>query len=158
MQVPGEGVPGDTGVDRSRFENAVGVPVSIEYRYQLANPDDYGAPTQAEWDGLAEAMRNFWIETMTSQFQSDASADFVIVDAKWEVDSTTYDASADARYRGRLLTDVLFTEGSTPPGAIALRQQMSNSIPGSNLIDTYLRNAMPVNSLFRQTLVIQWDF
>lgn len=154
-----EGEPGFTGVDRADFEKAKYIPVSLQYKLRLVEADAHGAPTPEEWEGLSEAIRNFWIETFSTQYASNADADFVIVDAKWDVDTTDYDATQDFPYVGRHLTHVLFTEASTGlPGTIAFRQQMSNAIPNSNLIPTYIQNSMPVDSLFRDTIEIQWEY
>jgi hypothetical protein len=149
----------NTGIDRGDFQDAIPVSVALTYRYRLVDGSAGGDPSMDEWEGLLEANRNFWMDTLKNEYQSNAATNFVFVDAKWEVDSTQYVAGQDFPYSGRLLTDVLFKAGSTNvPSSIDMRSLMSSLLSSSNYIPSYIRTAPPQDNLFRQTLQIQWDF
>lgn len=152
-----EGV--STGVDRADFENAQSVTLSVLYRYRLDNAA--GTPKVAspeEWEGLQEATRTFWMTTLENYYQDDTATDFVIIDGKWEIESMKSAVGETFSYSGRYVTDILFTEESTVPNLSDMRQTMSTLIRESDYIASYVRTAMPANSVFRDTVEVAFDF
>jgi len=152
-----DGLGSSTEVSRQDFQGAQGTPVELGMYYGLNTPLSRAAST-AEWTGLAESTRQFWIDTLTAHFASQPDVDFVIVDAKWKADTTSFTSGDEYPYSGRFITEVLFVEGSTVIGTVDMRQIMVRLLSNSNYITDYLRQTMPVDSLFRDTVQIRFEF
>lgn len=154
----GGGLGSSTGIDRTKLRNAQSNSVSFLMRYRLADTATNRAPTQDEWNGLLEATRSFWNAKLMQEFQNIPNTDFVMVDAKWYAGTTSFSADQSFPYQARLQMAALFTEGSTMETDSELRSRMSGLYSASEYIPTYIRVSMPVTSLFRNTLQIQWNY